>query len=149
MKPVVNLTNKEREDIVVLSRSTNAIVARKARIILLFDEGFNGVEIASKVNITMSCAYKVRLRFLERGLSEVACRKGCYRTDVTDADLYDSTREELKAKCKVVKLNRTPEQWAAVIKQGRENAARCRNINDDMSWWWGNGQDSTNDGYDR
>jgi transposase len=79
----IKLTDKEREElrVIVARRSESAGLVRRARVVLLSDEGESGREIALRLDLTPEHVSVIRARFRAEGVAGLAERPKAGRKD--------------------------------------------------------------------
>lgn len=79
----LKVTTTQREELlaIVARRSEVAGLVRRARVVLLSDQGLSGREIASRVGLTPEHVSKIRSRFLAEGVEGLNERPKAGRTD--------------------------------------------------------------------
>src|SRR5438270_11606748 len=79
----IKLTDKQREELrsIVRRPSESAGLVRRARVVLLSDEGVSGREIALRLDLSPEHVSKIRSRFRAEGVAGLAERPKPGRTD--------------------------------------------------------------------
>ena len=79
----IKLTDKQREELrsIVRRPSESAGLVRRARVVLLSDEGVSGREIALRLDLSPEHVSKVRSRFRAEGVAGLTERPKPGRTD--------------------------------------------------------------------